>query len=83
MRGRQEPATYKFYISHELRPKHPTKKVASTLGDGFVRTFMYDNRKLLVATDLVGAVSAKIGLEEGDLLKVVETFKGKDLVGIK
>lgn len=40
-------------------------------------------RKLLVATDLVGAVSAKIGLEEGDTLKVVETFKGKDLVGIK
>eukprot|EP00752_Nemacystus_decipiens_P006878 g6179.t1 len=41
------------------------------------------DRKLLVATDLVAAVSAKIGLEEGDSLKVVETFKGKDLVGIK
>lgn len=36
-----------------------------------------------MATDLVAAVSAKIGLEEGDLLKVVETFTGKDLIGIK
>lgn len=49
-----------------------------------VRTFAAGvSRKLLVATDLVAAVSAKMGLEEGDLLKVVETFKGKDLVGIK
>lgn len=36
-----------------------------------------------MAKDLVGAVSAKIGLEEGDSLKIVETFTGKDLVGIK
>lgn len=41
------------------------------------------SRKLLVAKELVGAVSAKIGLEEGDSLKVLETFTGKDLVGIK
>lgn len=36
-----------------------------------------------MATDLVAAVSAKIGLEEGDSLKVVKTFKGKDLIGTK
>lgn len=57
--------------------KRPTNKVASTCVNAIF------SRKLLVATDLVAAVSAKIGLQEGDLLKVVETFKGKDLVGIK
>lgn len=44
---------------------------------------MERSRKLLVAKELVGTVSAKIGLEEGDSLKVLETFTGKDLVGIK
>ena len=41
------------------------------------------SRKLLVAKELVGTVGGKIGLEEGDSLKVLETFTGKDLVGIK
>ena len=36
-----------------------------------------------MAKELVGAVSAKLGLEEGDSLAVLETFAGKDLVGIK
>lgn len=80
MRGLRKPA-----ISTGTRPKHPTKhgSVASTFRDGFANANVNVSRKLLVATELVAAVSAKIGLEEGDLLKVVETFKGKDLVGIK
>lgn len=36
-----------------------------------------------MAKELVGTVSTKLGLEEGDSLKVLETFTGKDLVGIK
>lgn len=40
-------------------------------------------RKLLVAKDLIGSVSAKIGLEEGDELKILETVTGKDIVGLK
>ncbi len=59
--------------------------VSGSLGRLFCLDFFAADvsRKLLVATDLVAAVSAKMGLEEGDSLKVVETFKGKDLVGIK
>lgn len=37
----------------------------------------------MMAKELVGTVSAKLGFEEGDAFKVVQTLSGKDLVGIK
>ena len=40
-------------------------------------------RKLLIAKELVDTVSTKLGVEEGDAFRVVQTLSGKDLVGIK
>eukprot|EP00903_Cladosiphon_okamuranus_P011908 g11184.t1 len=64
-------------------PANLAVAVSETIDYSVVEHASLGDRKLLVATDLVAAVSAKMGLEEGDLLKVVETFKGKDLIGIK
>lgn len=36
-----------------------------------------------MAKDLISSVSTKIGLEEGDELKILETVTGKDIVGLK
>ncbi|CAN0210357.1 unnamed protein product, partial [Hapterophycus canaliculatus] len=64
-------------------PANLAVAVSETIDYSVVEHPSLGDRKLLVATDLVGAVSSKIGLEEGDALKVLETFKGKDLVGVK
>lgn len=64
-------------------PSNLAVAVSETIEYSVVEHPSLGDRKLLVAKELVAAVSAKIGLEEGDSLKVLETFTGKDLVGIK